>query len=275
MLHSRSIVFCHPSRSFSMSMFLHTTVVVSWMSSLRGWIAASRIFELILWSSPTMVQSSGQFLLPSRLHLFLLLGRFVAGKSWTMMLFVRLYSLVRSASLQLIQLYNETLIITLDKFIPLHWVKSRVSCFTPWFDERRSTKRTVRLLERRCRRTRLDRDKLAWITGLRDQHRFFKEKESSYWEHIVNSIASDSKKLWRSVSTMLGKPAKQQSSLPPFSAPDFLAFLEKKWMSFVLQPLVHHLQYFHTLIATLIRLRFALRLWLNEQSRLIPQSAVS
>ena len=130
---------------------------------------------------------------------------------------------------QLFQLYNETLVTTLDKFIPLHEVKSRVSCSTPWFDnECRSTKRRVRLLERRCRRTRLDQDKLAWITGLRDKHRFFKEKESLYWENFVSSNASDSKKLWRSVSTMLGKPAKQQSSLPPFSASDFLTFLEKK-----------------------------------------------
>ena len=110
---------------------------------------------------------------------------------------------------------NETLVTTLDKFIPLHEVKSRVSCSTPWFDnECRSTKRRVRLLERRYRRTRMDQDKLAWITGLRDKHRFFKEKESLYWENIVSSNASDSKKLWRSVSTMLGKPVKQQSSLP-------------------------------------------------------------
>ena len=130
---------------------------------------------------------------------------------------------------QLFQIYNETLITTLDKFMPLHGIKSRVSCSTPWFDnECRSTKRRVCLLERRYRRTRLDRDKLAWITSLRDKHRFFKKKESSYWEHIVNSNASDSKKLRRSVSTMLGKPAKQQSTLPPFSASDFLVFLEKK-----------------------------------------------
>ena len=60
-------------------------------------------------------------------------------------------------------------------------------------------------------------------------------------------------------------------SLPPIS----LRFWKKRWMSFVLQQLVHHLRYFRTLIAALIHLRFALRLWLNKQSRLLPRSAVS
>lgn len=130
---------------------------------------------------------------------------------------------------QLFQLYDDTLRTTLDEFIPRHEVKSRSSYSTPWFDDEcRSTKRRVRLLERRFRRTRSDTDRLAWITGIRDKHTFFKEKESMYWEHVVTSNASDSKKLWRSVSTMLGKSSKQQTTLPKFSASDFLSFLESK-----------------------------------------------
>ena len=174
----------------------------------------------------------------SRLHLFLLLGRFVAGKSWTMMLFVRLYSLVRSASL--LSSIVECLQSNYSNSTTKRWLWTSLFHFIGSSQESPAPRlglTTSVVLPREpyvyssvvtVGQLRLDRDKLAWITGLRDKHRFFKEKESSYWEHIINSNASDSKKLWRSVSTMLGKPAKQQSSLPPFSAADFLAFLEKK-----------------------------------------------
>ena len=71
-------------------------------------------------------------------------------------------------------------------------------------------------------------DRLAWINALREKHSAFKSKENSYWENTVRSNSSNPKKLWRSVSTILGEPAKQSANLASFSASDFLDFLEQK-----------------------------------------------
>ena len=44
----------------------------------------------------------------------------------------------------------------------------------------------------------------------------------------MTANSGNSKKLWQSVSTILGKPSVQHSSQPPFSADDFLKFIEEK-----------------------------------------------
>ena len=64
-----------------------------------------------------------------------------------------------------------------------------------------------------------------------EKHSAFKSKENSYWENTVKSNSSNPKKLWRSVSTILGEPAKQSANLSTFSASDFLDFLEQKFES--------------------------------------------
>jgi hypothetical protein len=130
---------------------------------------------------------------------------------------------------QLFQLYDDTLRGTLDDLVPLHKVKTRICNATPWFDDEcRAIKRHVRLLERRYRRTRGDADRLAWVTGIRDKHQSFKEKENQYWEGTVRAHSADPKKLWNSVSTILGKTSSRSAVNTTFSATDFLSFMEKK-----------------------------------------------
>ena len=130
---------------------------------------------------------------------------------------------------ELFDLYSTTIRDALDRLAPLHDITSRHNPSTPWFDaECRSIKRAVRLLERRYRRTKDPVDRLAWINALREKHSAFKSKENSYWENTVKSNSSNPKKLWRSVSTILGEPAKQSANLSTFSASDFLDFLEQK-----------------------------------------------
>ena len=129
---------------------------------------------------------------------------------------------------ELFDLYSTTIRDTLDRLAPLHDVTSRHNPSTPWFDaECRSIKRAVGLLERRFRRTKDPADRLAWINALREKHSAFKSKENSYWENTVKSNSSNPKKLWRSVSTILGEPAKQSANLSTFSASAFDDFF--KW----------------------------------------------
>ena len=88
-------------------------------------------------------------------------------------------------------------------------------------------KRDVRRLERRYRSSKDVSDRLAWITALREKHYLFRMKENEFWERTVNEQKSDSKKLWRTVSTVLGKSA-GKSTTPPFIPAEFLSFLESK-----------------------------------------------
>ena len=69
---------------------------------------------------------------------------------------------------------------------------------------------------------------LGLALDLKQASSVFKSKENFYWENTVNSNSSNPKKLWQSVSTILGKPANQSSNLSSFSASDFLTFLEQK-----------------------------------------------
>ena len=130
---------------------------------------------------------------------------------------------------ELFNIYTSTIRETLDRLVPLHDIVSRFRPSTPWFDaECRSVKRGARLLERRYRRTKDPEDRLAWIHALREKHSFFMSKENSYWENAVKSNSSNPKKLRRSVSTILGEPAKQTATHSTFSAAEFLTFLEQK-----------------------------------------------
>ena len=130
---------------------------------------------------------------------------------------------------ELFDIYTSTIRETLDRLVPLHDIVSRFRPSIPWFDaECRSVKRGARLLERRYRRTNDPEERLAWIHALREKHTFFMSKENSYWENAVKSNSSNPKKLWRSVSTILGEPAKQTVTHSTFSAAKFLTFLEQK-----------------------------------------------
>ena len=128
----------------------------------------------------------------------------------------------------LFQVNEETLHDLLDLMLPRHIVRSRSNLTSPWFDEEcRSVKRDVRRLERHYHSSRDVSDRFSWITALREKHYLFRTKENEFWERTVNDQKSDSKKLWRTVSTVLGKSAGKSASLP-FSPAEFLSFLESK-----------------------------------------------
>jgi hypothetical protein len=130
---------------------------------------------------------------------------------------------------ELFSLYDATLCDIVDKFAPLRRLTSCRRLTSPWFDsDCRSIKRHVRLLERRYRRTKNPSDRLAWISAIRDKHHAFVDKENQYWEGVVTANSGNHQKLWKSVSTLLGKPVDAGSSLPPFSATDFVKFLDDK-----------------------------------------------
>ena len=75
--------------------------------------------------------------------------------------------------------------------------------------------------------------------------RQFKEKECQFWEDRISSNSGNPKKLWRNMSSLLGRDGKSSDFSPSFTPEDFLDFLEAKVEKVRLetsggqQPLIH------------------------------------
>lgn len=138
-------------------------------------------------------------------------------------------SRVDMSAAELFQLYDTTLRAVVDRFVPLRRVTSCHRLTAPWFDaDCRQFRRRVRFRERWYRRTKDPDDRRAWITAEREKHNMFREKENQYWEATVAANSRNPRKLWSSVSTLLGKSVEPLSAPSTFSAADFLRFLEDK-----------------------------------------------
>jgi hypothetical protein len=66
------------------------------------------------------------------------------------------------------------------------------------------------------------------VDAAREKHHVFKRKENAYWESTVKANSTNPRKLWQSISTILGKPPGQSSVIPSFTASEFLQFMENK-----------------------------------------------
>ena len=59
------------------------------------------------------------------------------------------------------------------------------------------------MLERRYRRTLRADDRLAWIRQVRSMHSLFEKKEGLYWTNRITSCSGNSRRLWKSMSSLL------------------------------------------------------------------------
>ena len=100
---------------------------------------------------------------------------------------------------------------------------------TPWFDSECSkAKRRTRTFEQRYRRSRLDTDRLAWITQARKKQQLFASKQSLFWERKISESKGDPKKLWRNLSSLLRRGKTKPPISDELTAVRFLdAFNEK------------------------------------------------
>ena len=129
---------------------------------------------------------------------------------------------------ELFDLYSSTMTGLLDKMLPRKKIKTRIRPLAAWFDgECRQFRRRVRCLERRYRRTKDVDDRQAWIAQLRVLHRLYRRKEAEYWENLVVRNEKNPKRLWSSISGLLGHSTRSAAP-PPFSAQDFLQMLTDK-----------------------------------------------
>jgi hypothetical protein len=71
------------------------------------------------------------------------------------------------------------------------------------------------MLERRYRRTLRTDDRLAWTRQVREMHALYTLKESEYWSSCIEANSRNSKKLWKSMSSVLARD--RNTSIQPSS----------------------------------------------------------
>ena len=93
----------------------------------------------------------------------------------------------------------------MDEFAPAKMVTSRRQQLAVWIGtECIELRRRSRMLEHRCRRCNLPSDKLEWVQHERRRHQIYRSKEASYWNRQFIEQSKQSKKLCRSMATLLG-----------------------------------------------------------------------
>jgi len=81
----------------------------------------------------------------------------------------------------------------------------------------------IRVLERRYRRSRKNADKSAWLSEMKSLHALYEEKNRQYWRNDIADSKGDSRRLWRTMSGIMGE--KQTSSdSGGFTTDEFASF---------------------------------------------------
>ena len=130
---------------------------------------------------------------------------------------------------ELSELYDTVMLALLDRHCPAVKTSRKFGPLTPWFDaDCRASRRRSRQLERLYRRTRTDADRLAWIKQLRALHRLYDEKEHQHWRTKIADSKGSMKKLWRTMSDIMGESACKNNVPSTYTAENFATFFTEK-----------------------------------------------
>jgi len=126
---------------------------------------------------------------------------------------------------ELAQLYYQVSTDLLDQHCPVVHVRRRSRPPTLWFDaDCRGARRRVRAAERRFRRTRSNVDRCAWTDKLKALRALYEERNNSYWRGEIAASGGNSKKLWRTLNSVLGDDRTNEAS--ELSADEFATFFQ-------------------------------------------------
>ena len=124
-----------------------------------------------------------------------------------------LISLVGKSTEELFDKYDCTLRDIFDKLIPIYNVTIKMRPLFPWFDDDcNMARRHARSLERRFRSTHSDFDRQAWLRQLESKRTLLQCKQSTYWSNIISKCGGSSRKLWRSLTSLIKRDDKLQVS---------------------------------------------------------------
>ena len=129
----------------------------------------------------------------------------------------------------LFSLYETSMLPLIDSLLPLCQHRTYSRPLQPWLDYQcRSLRRNVRRLERRFRRTRDPVDRLNWMDHLRNMQREFRDRETTYWESLIEREKGNSRRLWAALSDVLGRSSTPRLPTSAFTAADYLNFVQSK-----------------------------------------------
>ena len=129
---------------------------------------------------------------------------------------------------ELAELYDSEMLRLIDKHCPAVNTRRKFGPLTPWFDaDCRASRRWSRMLERRYRRTQSDADRLEWIQQLKVMHQLYEGKNHQHWRLRIADSKGSMKKLWRTLSSVLGTTRSSAASLR-HNADDFAKFFSEK-----------------------------------------------
>lgn len=130
---------------------------------------------------------------------------------------------------ELCDVYDDTLRRIVDQHVPSYTATIRDRRLSPWFDDDcRASRRRSRMLERRYRRTLTADDRLTWIRQVRTMHALYEQKQNHYWSHRISEHSGDSKKLWRSLSSVLARDRRISQASPDVTADKLAKFFVEK-----------------------------------------------
>ena len=111
-----------------------------------------------------------------------------------------------SSAEDLADLYHETLSGLIDKHAPRRMMRKHYRPITPWYNDAcQARKRKVRLFERKYRRSKSAVDRESWLAQLRSSQDFYRQVQDSYWQTLVSESSGNAKKLWNTISAVMGK----------------------------------------------------------------------
>jgi len=125
--------------------------------------------------------------------------------------------------------YERVLRSLVHDHVPVTRLGRRRQRLAPWMDaECFSLRRLSKRLEKRYRRSGLATDRLEWVQHERRRHKIYRQKESAYWNLRLSADASSSKRLWRTLNSMMGASQTKQTSKTVPTAQHLLDFFNAK-----------------------------------------------
>jgi len=125
--------------------------------------------------------------------------------------------------------YERTLRALVDKYVPVKTLGRRRQRLVQWMDtECFQLRRESRRLEKRYRRSLSAADRLAWVQHERKRHAIYRRKEFAYWNLRLSTDATSSRKLWGSLSQLMGGNSHRQTPKSVPAAQQLLDFFNAK-----------------------------------------------
>ena len=129
---------------------------------------------------------------------------------------------------EIVEDYQAILHELADRYAPCRTIRRKYRPLTPWFNEAcRAEKRKTRCLERVYRRTKRDSDRTIWIDRLRSAQKFYQHVQDVYWQTTVSESSGNARRLWNSLSSLMGK-GRNSSIQNDLSSQDFMSGFSKK-----------------------------------------------